>query len=270
MAGLTLADGTAWGVRAGDEGSHAIVSRLTEIMQLGHWASPDPQVIVSVQAEGAQRSALPPGADCGVAICPVLASRDADMLAVQVMLVGSLIARQAECRGGLLLHGALAERDRCGVILAGPGGIGKTTACRRLQPPWRSLCDDATLVVRDQGGTYWGHPWPTWSNFMWGGPGGSWDVQHAVPLRAIFFLTQAQKDHLESVETAQAVCLLLKSAEQTLRPMMRGLGEDEIRAHRLLRFDNVCALARAVPCYQLRLSHDGAFWKQLECAIAES
>ena len=32
-------------------------------------------------------------------------------------------------------------------------------------PPWRSLCDDATLVVRDASGRYWAHPWPTWSRF---------------------------------------------------------------------------------------------------------
>jgi SynChlorMet cassette protein ScmC len=247
-----------------------VVARVTEIMQLRPWPSHDPQVIVSVQAEGAQRSGLQVAAHGSVAICPVRASSDADMVAVQLVRVGSLLVRQAECRGGLLVHGALVARDRFGVILAGPGGMGKTTACRRLQPPWRSLCDDATLVVRDQGGTYWGHPWPTWSNFLWGGPGGSWDVQNAVPLRAIFFLAQAQKDQAEPVETAQAVCLLLKSAEQTLSPMMRGLGEDEIRAHRLLRFDSICALARAVPCYHLRLSHDGAFWQQMDCAIAES
>lgn len=84
----------------------------------------------------------------------------------------SVIVLDVENRGGLLLHGALAECKRQGVILAGPGTVGKTTASRRLRLPWHSLSDDATLVVRDRAGRFGAHPWPTWSRFMFGGSWG--------------------------------------------------------------------------------------------------
>ena len=51
-------------------------------------------------------------------------------------------ARDAQTRGEVLLHGALAEKDGIGVILAAPGGTGKTTASDRLLAPWRSRCDE--------------------------------------------------------------------------------------------------------------------------------
>ena len=40
-------------------------------------------------------------------------------------------------RGGFPVHAALAERDGRGILLAGRGGIGKSTCCRRLPfPGW--------------------------------------------------------------------------------------------------------------------------------------
>ena len=51
-----------------------------------------------------------------------------------LMQVSLVIAQHAEGRGGVLLHGALVEKDGVGVVLAGPGGVGKTTASRRLAP----------------------------------------------------------------------------------------------------------------------------------------
>ena len=41
--------------------------------------------------------------------------------------------------GGLLLHGALVERQGAGVILVGRSGAGKTTCCRRLPSGWQVL-----------------------------------------------------------------------------------------------------------------------------------
>jgi len=187
-----------------------------------------------------------------------------DLLAIQLIRVAATVALDVERRGGLLLHGALAEREGQGVLLAGPAGSGKSTASERLPPPWRSLCDDATLVVRDPQGSYWAHPWPTWSEFMFGGRGGSWDVQHAVPLRGLFFLAQDEQDRVEPVGAGQAAMLLIESAEQVSAVIQRGMEAQELRAVRLQRFDNVCALARAVPCYELHLSLTGAFWEEME------
>lgn len=201
-------------------------------------------------------------------ICVLDRDEKRDELTAQLMELSLLICTHTRNRYCMLIHGALAEKAGEGVILAGPGGIGKTTASRRLPPPWRSLCDDTALVVRDKRGTYWAHPWPTWSSFMFGGPGGTWDVQHAVPLAAILFLSQAHEDQLESLGRAQAVSWLVENAEQVSKPILRGLGTDEVRALRQQHFDNAVALARTLPCYRLSMSRAGNFWEKVEQVLA--
>jgi len=184
------------------------------------------------------------------------------------MHLSLIIAQHSQARGGVLLHGALVEKEGHGVILAGPGDVGKTTACRRLPSDWRSLCDDTTLVVCDNQGRYWGHPWPTWSNFMLGGSSGSWDVQHAVQLKSVLFLEKAGEEQILPLGTAQAICLLTQSAEQVSRLMSRWTEKDEARLFRLQRFENICSLAQAVPSYVLRLSRNGTFWQEIEQALS--
>jgi SynChlorMet cassette protein ScmC len=156
------------------------------------------------------------------------------------------------------------------VILAAPGGTGKTTASNRLPAPWRSLCDDTTLVVRDPQGNYQAHPWPTWSRFLDGGPGGTWDVQSAVPLKGIFFLVRAVEDRVERVGPGQAVGLLMECVRQasTLTPR-GGLFKEEIRALHLEWFDNLCVLARVIPVHTLHISLIGAFWQEIEQALEQ-
>ena len=192
-----------------------------------------------------------------------------DQLSLQLMQLSGVIAREAQVRGGILLHGALAERDGVGVVLAAPGGTGKTTASGRLPVPWRSLCDDTTLVVRDPRGNYMAHPWPTWSRFLWGGSGGCWDVQHAVPLGGIFLLCRAVEDRVEPVGAGQAVSLLVQCAQQASQLMSRGLGKKKNRALQLERFNNLCDLARVVPAHLLQISLTGAFWEEIERALEE-
>lgn len=269
VATLKLADGITWGIAAGNESASTIVSRLVKVMQLGFRGSPVHQFIVSVEEDWTQWKRLP-ALDNGVITCAVAPPYNADITAIQMMSIASLIALDTEHRGGVLLHGALAEWDGRGVILAGPGDVGKTTASQRLHAPWRSLCDDTTLVVRDKQGIYWAHPWPTWSRFMFGGTGGSWNVQHAVPLRGIFFLNQAEEDQIEAVNIAQAICLMVESTEQASLYISRRMEEDDLRELRLRRFDSICALAQTVSCYTLRLSLTGAFWREIEAVIMES
>jgi SynChlorMet cassette protein ScmC len=275
---VKLADSSTWVISAGNEQASFILSRLTEVMQLRpvHGSARRLLVLVDNHRAGSAvgddlfdwTALLSESEDT---VFYVLSpAKDGDTLALQLMRLSLVICLHAQTRGGLLLHGALAEREGYAVILAGPEGVGKTTASQRLAPPWRSLCDDCTLVVRDEQGTYWAHPWPTWSRFVAGGPGGTWDVQHAVPLRGIFFLLQAQEDQVESVSVAQAVCLLTESAEQVWWEMHRVMDEKGIRTLRLQRFNNICALAQSVPCYFLRLSLTGNFWQEIEEALAEN
>lgn len=203
-------DGSQWKVVPEGEPAAGIVLGLAAAMQLAPQSGPARLMLVCVKEQqagskplgGAVRSredvprdvtgsaprlASPawrvssPGDEQKVVVCALDPEGD-EGTALQLVQLSLAIASWAEDRGGLLLHGALAEHDGRGAILAGPGGVGKTTASRRLPPSWRSLSDDVALVVRGVDGKYWAHPWPTWSRFMFGGPCGSWDVQHAVPL----------------------------------------------------------------------------------------
>jgi SynChlorMet cassette protein ScmC len=305
MPVLALADGTTVGIVPSDEATAVIVSSLTRMMLL-HPCDCAPTRRLVVVAASLARSAesgdgspetvtaspfvgpIPsavdvplwlaspaglPSADQDPVFCLVYPAQEGDLLAIQMMNIAEVITRQAEARGALYLHGALAERDGYGIILTGPSGAGKSTASRRFPPPWRSLSDDATLVVPDGEGIYWAHPWPTWSRLIFGAsedePARTWDVQHAVPLRSIFVLVQSPEEQVDAVGLSQAVCLLTQATTvPALDPMMRRLGADEVRAHSLLTFDNVCRLARAVPTHVLSLSLNGSFWREIESALA--
>jgi SynChlorMet cassette protein ScmC len=186
---------------------------------------------------------------------------------VNMVRLSLVFAREAQARGGFFIHGALAEKGGRGVILAAPGGTGKTTASKRLPAPWRSLCDDTTLVVRDPQGVYWAHPWPTWSSFQDDGPGGTWNVQAAVPLKAIFVLVQADENRVERVGPGQAVSLLVECVRQASQFMPVGLFKEEIHALHLERFNNLCALARVIPVSVLHISRTGAFWQEIERSL---
>ena len=154
-----------------------------------------------------------------------------------------------------------------GVLLAGRSGVGKSTACRRLPPPWRALSDDETLLVRDGNGIIWAHPWITWSRLFGAEKGDrseTWNVQRAVPLRAIFILEQGEMDHVEPLGPGHAVTLLAELAHHTAKTFLQDLPTDEIVAFNNRLFENLCALAHSLPAYLIHVSLDGAFWDEIE------
>src|SRR5208283_5733758 len=106
---------------------------------------------------------------------------------IQMWTALSPIFDAVQDSGGLLFHAALAELNGSGVLIVGPSGAGKSTCSRRLSVPWRSLCDDEVLVVRDDRGRYYAHPFPTWQELIHGNSDSSWDVQKYVQVEAIFF-----------------------------------------------------------------------------------
>ena len=274
---LVLADGSHWRIAGGDEEAASIVSQLGCAMQLrvttGAIERPHHgnlcRLLVQVDAHTSVMDCYVPLAsdNDGVVSCILSPSDHWGGPYVNLGRLSLVFARQAQARGGVLIHGALAERDGMGVILVAPGGTGKTTASNRLPAPWRSLCDDTTLVVRDPQGNYWAHPWPTWSRFLDGGPAGTWDVQNAVPVKGIFFLAQAIEDRVERVGPGQAVSMLVECVEQVSMFMPIGLFTEEHRALYLERFNNLCALARVIPAHVLHISLTGAFWQEIERAL---
>ncbi len=277
---LALADGSRWGIAARNEEAISIVSQLGCIMQLSICSgaietsnhSNLNRLLVQIDAQASVSDWYVPLAskNDGVIVCVL---RPADFWGgpyVNLVRLSLILAHEAQAHGAVLIHGALAERDGMGVILAAPGGTGKTTASNRLPFPWRSMCDDTTLVVRNQQGYYWAHPWPTWSRFLDGEPGGTWDVQKAVPVKGIFFLVQAGNDRVDRVDPAQAVGLLGQSVEQVSAFMASGLSKEELRALHLEQFNNLCTLARVIPTHTLRISLTGTFWQEIEQTLGRT
>ena len=274
---LVLADGSHWEIAAGDEAAASIVSQLGCAMQLRVAAGAiEPahrgnlcRLIVQVDAHMSVADGYFPLASeiDGVVVCILSPCDQWGGPYISFLGLSQIFAREAQARGGVLLHGALAERDGMGVILAAPGGTGKTTASDRLPAPWRSLCDDTTLVVRDPQGNYWAHPWPSWSRFLDGGPGGTWHVQNAVPVKGIFFLAQAVEDRVERVGPGQAASLLVECVRQASTFIAPGLSKEELHALHLEQFDNLCAVVRIIPTHVLHLSLTGAFWQEIEQAL---
>lgn len=261
---LSLADGSNWVIAGKDPYSFHLVERLSKIMMLQPHHRPGRRLFL---VTGDRNTIVEEGEDL---ICELLPSAAIDSLFNQLTQISFAIMREAQIKGGILLHGALAEWNQAGVILAAPGGTGKTTASQRLHHPWRSLCDDASLVVRDGQGNYLAHPWPTWSRFYGNGPGGSWDVQYNTPLKGIFFLAQAQENWVETVGKGEAVCMLVPSTEQISRPIAQELDAKQARSLRLQRFENVCSLSRLIPIHILHLSIHGSFWNEIEQALTQT
>lgn len=191
-----------------------------------------------------------------------------DMVAIQMKRLSLVVVRDILARSGMLLHGALAEYKERGAVLVGHSGVGKSTASSRLPPPWRSLSDDSCLVVRDDKGRYWAHPWPTWSRFVEDGPGGSWDVQRPVPLEAVFFLRQSAQDEVEEVNESQSTSMLMESIQNVCWDMCRDLSDDEAQTIYAEEMAASYLMARTVPAYMLHFSLKGRFWEVLEKVIS--
>lgn len=271
---LCLADGSCWVIAAGDEAAVPVVNQFARAMSLPEHASPGSFIWFFSDECSAQT--------CEGDVCHILEPEVGggcsfgQLLGLSYSLVCRVMAN-----GGVLLHGALAEYDPAaiqerksrqgvGVIMAASSGTGKTTASGRLRFPWTSLSDDLTLVVRGVNGNYWAHPWPTWSQFWDGGVGGVWNTPRAVPLATIFILARNEQDRVEEIGSARAASLLLEIARQAVHPKERRQKTSRFRAVRLMRFNNLCALAKAVPVKILHISAHGMFWVEMGKALQTS
>jgi SynChlorMet cassette protein ScmC len=298
---LSLADGTRLALCAGDEIAARVLDFLARAAELSLAPGPlPPGVRRLLVVTDTGRNGIPARASDADAVDDIVfslkptntprprsrkdpAARSVPFTAEQwlwqqLVRLSACIARERLPRGGVLLHSGLAAHSDLsgfrnltrGVLLAGRSGVGKSTASQRLPSPWRALADDATLIVRDGQGSYWAHPWPTWSRFFGdeaGDGSDTWDVQQAVPLQAIIVLEQGPTDRIEPLGPGHAIALLTELARQTSTHYLRGQPPDEIAAFNLQRFENLCALVRALPAYLLLVSLDGAFWKEIERVI---
>lgn len=202
-------------------------------------------------------------------VCNVGPVGDKEMFAVHLLNISQLLASYCEAKGGLLLHAALVCRDKSGIALLGGSGSGKTTACKRIPFPWSACCDDYILVVRGASGSYWAHPWPTWSRFFQQGPGGSWPTEAALRLHGIFLLqpTAAADEGCIAMSVSQRIEAVLAAVEQATWSTTMNLDKRQRRSIRMRRLQNSINMAKSVPGYRLRLTLTGNFWEAMERAL---
>jgi SynChlorMet cassette protein ScmC len=294
---LGLADGQGW-MLAGARELAPWLAELASIMELAKGDAYGHLPLIFLAAKRAQaprgtepplqqiepplRAALPPhgwsasslGAltfwkhvdrdDIVVEVPPSPADRTASTGAMWLAL--DCIMRAAQAKGGLAFHGALAEFKGKGVIIAGEGGTGKSTACRRLPAPWRVLCDDTTLAVLDSEGHYHCHPFPTWSDIWVRGLEKTWCVERHVPLSLAVFIEQSPRDEVIPLGQGSASVRMYESAFQA---SFIHKEKDSHRSSSLKKelYNNACALALAVPSCILKVSLEGRFWDNMESAL---
>ena len=167
---------------------------------------------------------------------------------------------------GFPIHGGLIQYEGKGVILAGHGDVGKTTACTRILHPFQARSDDETTIVCDQGRVF-AHPMPTWSSCENGRPLGSTFLHPRIPLVAVCFLKQSPEIRLSPMGQGQAAVRMHQSAWETLSTytfFQHGSNRDHFRQQ---VFDNACRVARQIPAFTLHLSLTGDFWTPLRRMI---
>ena len=265
---IELASGWNYYFVAADKKAQACIDALTQIMHLEKGPGRGRKVFVycSEQEDIYSRIYVPPAFDQPV-LCRIDPFKNRDEFYLMAERIAQSIAVAVTNHGGALVHGGLCTLYGQGAIMAGSGGVGKSTASSRLPYPWISHCDDSTLVVPGSNGTYFAHPWPTWSRFFSGGSGGSWDVELYYPLTALFFLSQSEEDQLEVLNNSQAVPMLIDTIEHVTRTN-RKKGLD--RRNFLLKcIRNAEIITGSVPAYRLRVSLGGHFWVKMEKVLLE-
>lgn len=175
------------------------------------------------------------------------------------------VYRQVRHNGGLPMHCAFLQKDGRGVLIAGASDSGKSTCCRRIPPPWEVLCDEEVLIVPGrEKGSYWAHPFPTWSLLTEECNRLSWNARRAVPLGAIFFLEKAAQDAVLPLGRGRTAMNLVSLAAEKCHIDWDILEKEERTADRRRLFENACRLADSVPAYLLKASQYGNFWEKIE------
>jgi SynChlorMet cassette protein ScmC len=120
------------------------------------------------------------------------------------------------------------------------------------------------VLVVDAQGEFRCHPFPTWSDYLWGRSSRTWNVQDHFALKGILFLVQSGKDDIEPVGRGEAAMLINSSAQQMISGHLAGMKRRESAALKKQVFDNACKLARNVPTFILSVELNGSFWVGME------
>lgn len=170
--------------------------------------------------------------------------------------------------GGLIVHGALLEREGSGVLLLGRSGAGKTTCCQRLPAGWRVLGDDLALVVKSGTGQFLAHPLPTWSAVDSDCQGWPCRINESVPLEALFLLRPSVEDRVEKLRGAEAAVAVKQASDEALMPLDVAHSRRGIPGRKEMFF-NAVAISGAMPTFLLQVSLQGRFWEKIEEVLGQ-
>ncbi len=121
-------------------------------------------------------------------------------------VVSALSAAAVEREGGAVLHAAGIELDGAVVLLIGPSGAGKTTACNQARGASWFVRDRAMVVASPRG------------PFVWSLPGGS-DRDHqlprsamnCLPLAGVLRVRQGDRHAIHRLSLSQSVAAMRES-----------------------------------------------------------
>ena len=168
---------------------------------------------------------------------------------------------------GCPIHATFAEYKGRGILIAASGGTGKSTCYRRLpKGGWTPLSDDNALLVKNNG-QFMVHPMPTWSDHLWKRAFTTFNTSHFAPLSAIFFLEQAATDEVIPLSKGIAVKKVYESFKQIWETFWMKMEKDAKIAMNRKVFDSVLEIISVVPCYTLKATLAGKFWKEIEKVI---
>lgn len=273
---LELADGQKWCLSADillqewlDTFASILMLPLSEGGEPSHWKfvqSNDPLSgseagVISAGSDLVSISLSPDKREILTRITPAgTGSKEEDILRMMHAIKSLFFAVWPD--RGIPLHASMLEKDGKAVLIAAPGGTGKSTCARRVPPPWKSPSDDMVLLMLSNGG-YVAHPFPTWTDHLWRGMWEKkWDIHHFIQVEKILFLEQGDDDQLVQVGKGEAASRLYNSAVQVSRTCMRRNRNEEVfqKWHRDL-FLRCCTITNHIPCGILRATLTGKFWE---------
>lgn len=181
-----------------------------------------------------------------------------------------LINTQIESEGGYSFHGALIEKYGLGAVVSAPSGTGKSTLCSRLPPDWTVWGDDESIAIKQANGAYRIHTLPTWTTLFNGNSNRSWKTQNHIPLTAIFFLEQSDRDEIIPIRSGRAAIFLNASTNSHHYHKVSDLDINTQKVFQKQIFENACEISAVVPSYILKTHLNGRPWELIDQALRSS
>ncbi|MFH1729992.1 MAG: SynChlorMet cassette protein ScmC [Pseudomonadota bacterium] len=165
------------------------------------------------------------------------------------------------------IHATFAELNGKGILIAASGGVGKSTCYERLPDYWKPLSDDMALLLKDKDKQIVGHPLPTWSDHLWLRKHSTFNSSYSVPLKAIFFLKQAEIDKVTPLSKGEACQGIYQSLKQPLESFFTKIRPVDKKMYFSHMFNNAANISMQIPAYNLDATLDGKFWEEIEKVI---